>query len=148
MQISKVPYEENYEAALASLEDFYTHGEEIPPSSTGVYVEADARLSLIATDNETVVGRLCASYDPVTNSARIELLFVDESQRGLGVGKKLVEDFENSMRANGVKMLFVDTTVSSSPKFYEKLGYRLIGTIPNYPSEEETYLLMMKRVVI
>ena len=146
MQISQAPYQENYDAALASLEDFYTQGAEVPASSTSAYVAADARLSLVATDNGVVVGRLCASYDPVTNSARIELLFVDASQRGQGVGKKLAEDFEQSMRANGVTTLFVDTTESSAPKFYEKLGYTLIGTIPNYPVAPETYLLMMKRV--
>lgn len=42
-------------------------------------------------------------------------------------------------------MSFVDTTSSSAPAFYEKLGYILVGEIPDYPMEEEVYYFYYKK---
>lgn len=123
-------------------------GEDDGPKAAGVspYAATDNKISLIAVYGERVFGRLCGYYDPLTNSARIEMLFVDPAQRGRSIGGKLVASFEQSARAHGVQMVFVDTNNSSAPRFYEKQGFTVIGSIADYPLAGETYILMRKRL--
>ena len=152
MQIQHMSYDENFAGALASLEEFYADALEesdtTQTASVSPYAATDNKISLVAVDGEEVTGRLCGSYDPLTNSARIEMLFVNAVQRGRNIGGQLVASFEQTARENGVQMLFVDTTSLSSPRFYEKQGFTLIGSIEDYPVAGETYILMRKRLSV
>jgi GNAT superfamily N-acetyltransferase len=74
----------------------------------------------------------------------IELLFVPEDLRGLGLGSQLVTQAEEQGRARGCVGAWLDTFSFQARGFYERLGYSLAGTIPDHPLGEARYF-MIKR---
>lgn len=150
MNILTTNYTANFSATMQSLETYYLENTDAPSDDTTIavspYASSDDKISLEADVDGNVVGRLVGAYDPITNSVRIEALFVDSSCRGKNIGASLVAHFENEARQNRVQMSFVDTTSSSAPKFYEKLGYKLIGEVDDYPMSGETYYFYMKKL--
>ena len=67
------------------------------------------------------------------NWLSIHYLFVDESLRGRGVGKSLMERAEAEAKSRGAKYAFVDTFSFQAPGFYKKLGYKEVFTLTEYP---------------
>ena len=67
------------------------------------------------------------------NWLMIKYLFVDESLRGSGVGRSLMERAEAEAKERGAKYAFVDTFSFQAPGFYKKLGYKEVFTLTEYP---------------
>lgn len=60
----------------------------------------------------------------------MNMLFVEESYRGQGIGRQLVEHWEREMAAAGYKQVMTSTLSSESAQhFYRKLGYRDAGAL-------------------
>lgn len=72
----------------------------------------------------------------------IEVLSVAAHLRSHGFGRRLVEKAEEIARVRGCVGVWVDTYTFQSPGFYECLGYRAFGTLPNYPGTEQRIFLM------
>ncbi|HVF95314.1 MAG TPA: GNAT family N-acetyltransferase [Sphingomonas sp.] len=64
---------------------------------------------------------------------RIELLFVPEDQRGTSLGTAVMHEAEALAAARGCIGASLDTYSFQARGFYEKLGYRLVGTIHDCP---------------
>lgn len=150
MQILHTAYEQNKRASLEGLEQYYSEvlgaDDDTVRVAANPYDATGGAISLEAQNEQGSVGRLLAKYDDLTNSIRIETLFVENDQRGKNIGGLLVQHLEDDARANEVQMLFVDTTLASAPGFYRKQGFDVIGEIENYPVKGDTYILMMKRI--
>ncbi|MFH5775785.1 GNAT family N-acetyltransferase [Paracoccus broussonetiae] len=150
MQILHTSYEANKEAALEGLEHYYAEALEVAgetaPEFPTAYQEVNGQVSLEAHNSGSTVGRLLATYDDLTNSIRIDFLFVEKWQRGQNIGGLLIKHLEQDARSKSVQMMFVDTTLASAPDFYRKQGFEVIGQIENYPVLGDTYILMMKRL--
>ncbi|MEX6508699.1 GNAT family N-acetyltransferase [Jiella sp. M17.18] len=67
----------------------------------------------------------------------IEILAVPERWRGRGHGRALVDKAEAIAVEEGCTGVWVDTYSFQSPGFYERMGYRPFGRLPNYPKGEE-----------
>jgi ribosomal protein S18 acetylase RimI-like enzyme len=63
----------------------------------------------------------------------LSLLWVDETLRGQGWGRRLVEHFEDEAVARGCHGAWVDTYGFQAPIFYERLGYREFGRLDEFP---------------
>lgn len=87
-----------------------------------------------------VVGGLYASiaYDWLV----IELLFVPEDLRGLGLGSQLVAQAEEQARVRGCIGAWLDTFSFQARGFYEKLGYSVAGVIPDHPLGGARYFMI------
>ena len=72
----------------------------------------------------------------------IEVLSVAAHLRGRGHGRQLMEKAEAIALTRGCVGAWVDTYTFQSPGFYERLGYRVFGTLPNYPRAEQRIFLM------
>ncbi|WP_349636862.1 GNAT family N-acetyltransferase [Streptomyces sp. 549] len=73
----------------------------------------------------------------------VELLWVAEGLRGGGLGSHLVHRAEELARTeHGCLHSRVETWDFQAPGFYLKLGYRLIGTVPDYPPGCTDHLLV------
>ncbi|MDT3397579.1 GNAT family N-acetyltransferase [Streptomyces sp. B1866] len=73
----------------------------------------------------------------------VELLWVDERWRGSGLGSRLVARAEEIARDRlGCVHARVESWGFQAPAFYEKLGYRLLCVIPDYPPGETDHLLV------
>jgi ribosomal protein S18 acetylase RimI-like enzyme len=60
-------------------------------------------------------------------------LWVDESLRGRGFGRALVLAAEAEAGAAGARNAFLETHSFQAPGLYKRLGYAVVGEIPDYP---------------
>lgn len=71
--------------------------------------------------------------------AEVQKVLVLHAARGRGIGAALMRAVEAQARADARTLLFLDTSVGASGavKFYEQLGYRLVGNIPDYARDPD-----------
>jgi ribosomal protein S18 acetylase RimI-like enzyme len=63
----------------------------------------------------------------------ISYLWVDESERGRGIGTALLVAAEEHAKARGCKVVFLSTHSFQAPAFYERLGYRQQAIVRDHP---------------
>jgi ribosomal protein S18 acetylase RimI-like enzyme len=68
-------------------------------------------------------------------------LWVDERVRGRGHASRLMETAERYAIEKGCTDSFLETFSFQARPFYEKLGYRVFGTLENYPEGHSYYYL-------
>jgi GNAT superfamily N-acetyltransferase len=71
----------------------------------------------------------------------VELLFVPDSLRGRGLGAALLAAAEEQARGWGCHSLWLDTFSFQARGFYERLGYKVFGQVPDYPAPHSRFLL-------
>lgn len=71
----------------------------------------------------------------------IELLWVNEDYRGLGVGRTLMERIERYAAELDVRRVRLETTSFQALDFYRKLGYEVFAELPDCPPGEVNYYL-------
>ncbi len=78
-------------------------------------------------------------------NAEILNLFVIEKYRGLGLGKKLVNEVINVCNKENIKTLTLEVRVSNkyAIKMYEKIGFKVGAIRKNYYENNEDALLMV-----
>ena len=69
----------------------------------------------------------------------IDDLWLHESLRGLGYGRRLMAMAETEALARGCSRTFVRTFSFQARGFYEQLGYRVVGRLDDYPCLLYTY---------
>lgn len=77
----------------------------------------------------------------------LHIIAVKEEYRGLGIGKQLMQFFEeNASEFPSTKLfLTVDDFNPRAKKLYENLGYHCVGELPDFYKEGINCYLMMKR---
>lgn len=63
----------------------------------------------------------------------IDRLVIGEALRGQGYGRRLMEQAEQIARKRGCARAYLTTFSFQAPGFYEKLGYRIVGRLDDYP---------------
>ena len=109
--------------------------------NASVMGHADSKhLSVIARDAE---GRLIAGVSGRTiyDHFLIEVVWVAESMRGAGLGARLMNEAEQRARQRGCTGAQVDTTSFQAPDFYKKLGFRIIGTVEDFPAGHDRFFM-------
>ena len=71
----------------------------------------------------------------------VNLLFVPESMRGAGVGRRLMTEAEAEAVRRGCSAASLDTFSFQARGFYEKLGYSVFGTLDDYPPGHSRFYL-------
>jgi GNAT superfamily N-acetyltransferase len=71
----------------------------------------------------------------------VNLLFVPESMRGAGIGRKLMMEAEAEAVRRGCSAASLDTFSFQARGFYEKLGYSVFGTLEDYPPGHRRFYL-------
>lgn len=80
------------------------------------------------------------------NTPFCTMLYVDEYYRGRGLGRQLMEFWEDDMKKRGYGMLLTSTQVDESAQhFYRKLGYKdcggLVIDIPEFAQPMEMFFI-------
>ena len=75
---------------------------------------------------------------------RIQIMAVDPDHRRNGLGTDLVHRAEELAVQQGCRHAFVDTMSYQAPGFYERLGYRVAGQIPDWDSHGHDKLYFTK----
>ncbi len=63
----------------------------------------------------------------------VHALWVDDTQRGRGLGKALLADAERQARALGAHAVTLDTFSWQAEGFYLKQGYAVFGRLQDFP---------------
>jgi ribosomal protein S18 acetylase RimI-like enzyme len=106
-----------------SRSDHELFGREMDWTSRVVVVQARAGRRLVGV----------ASGEAIAGMARLHDLFVDEEQRGRGVGSELVREFCALAASMGAERCFLrcpDT--ERHRRFYERAGFVQVARIPRY----------------
>ena len=103
-------------------------------------VEDEMRFHVMARDGEgSLQGGIRASC--YWNTLHIELLWISETARGSGIGRKLIQKAEAFARDHGCENALVETTSWQARPFYEKNGYKHMATLPNRPKGHSSHYL-------
>lgn len=99
--------------------------------------------------NTTIAGLLadqsCWDY------MEISLLYVDETHKGQGLEKRLMNHLERQalMRSSAGKVHITLTVFDwQDPKFYKSLGYKDVGKVKNIPSKGHTFYFLYKKLKV
>jgi GNAT superfamily N-acetyltransferase len=71
----------------------------------------------------------------------MDTLYVPEALRGAGIGAALVRRAEEEAVRRGCRGAWLDTFSFQARGFYERLGYRVFGTIENQPPGHARHFL-------
>ena len=108
--------------AIYSLINCYAERDEMLfRSKADIYENLQA--FIVAELNGSVVG-CCALQIVWSDLAEIKSLAVDEANKGLGVGKAIVDTAIEQARKLGLQKVFALTL---TPDFFEKLGFEIIS---------------------
>lgn len=74
----------------------------------------------------------------------VDILWVDDSLRGMGKGQELMETAEAYARAQQCRLIRLDTFSFQAPDFYKKLGFEVFGELKDFPKGFTHYYLYKK----
>jgi GNAT superfamily N-acetyltransferase len=94
--------------------------------------------ALRGPDGQVVGGLIGATF---FDWLHVDLVWLPEEHRGRGFGRRLLALAEEEARKRGAKNAFLDTFDFQAPGFYEKLGYRVFGSLPDFPVGHTRYYM-------
>ncbi len=100
----------------------------------GVFLRDDAG-NIVAGATGHTWGKTC----------ELRQVWVAESIRERGLGRGMLAEAEAEAVRRGCRQLVLSTYCFQAPGFYQKLGFELIGEIPDYP-HGYSHLLLHKRL--
>lgn len=74
----------------------------------------------------------------------IELLFVPEAFRGMGLATQLIALAEDEARNRGCHSVWIDTLNPEALRLYQRLGYEIFGELKDYPVGGSRFFLQKK----
>ncbi len=127
-----------------SLEDSQSMGTQLRnfniEQSNGLSTKPETSFNLtLKNKSGKVVGgiRSRAFYQSLT----IDFLWIDKNFRRMGYGKELMLRVEESAREQGCISANTMTYSFQAPRFYEKLGYKIVGAFVEYPGDIKKFFL-------
>ncbi|QHT64105.1 GNAT family N-acetyltransferase [Paenibacillus lycopersici] len=75
------------------------------------------------------------------NWMEVDILWVADTHRGQGLGKRLLEEAERIARANDCAFVKLNTFSFQAPRFYQKHGYQVMFMIDEAPAGQQHYYL-------
>jgi ribosomal protein S18 acetylase RimI-like enzyme len=100
-------------------------------NKTFVELQSTPLALLVRDDAGTVLGGLLGHTSGGWLS--IDVLWLPATLRGGGIGARLIADAEAEARRRGCVGAYVNTGSFQAPGFYERLGFRVCGSIDDYP---------------
>ena len=105
-------------------------------SSLGAEIRAGSRLLLVALQGGRIVGTgqlAFARWPNARHRAEIHKVFTIGEVRGQGIGLRVMQALHHAALHRGRTLLLLCTRKGGPAEtFYQRLGYRVIGTLPGY----------------
>ncbi|RWH75486.1 GNAT family N-acetyltransferase [Mesorhizobium sp.] len=100
----------------------------------------DRALIFALRDGQGSVVGIAAGYS-WAGIAELTLMWVDETYRGLGHGRKLLDAFVAEATARGSLRIWVSTHDFQAPGLYEKAGFERIAELTGWPEGHANIVL-------
>lgn len=100
-------------------------------------------LAVFVREGDRIVAGICGNTWGGT--CELRQFWVVESQRGRGLGTKLLQAAEQEARRRGCTQIVLMTFSFQAPAFYERHGFEVLATIEDHPRGHRN-LLMRKRL--
>ncbi|MGO4546785.1 GNAT family N-acetyltransferase [Paenibacillus sp. 2TAB23] len=89
----------------------------------------EREIYLLRDDSEAIIGWMRFGYF-WDNTPFMNMIWIEEKYRGTGLGKHVVEFWENEMKQQGFSMVMTSTQADEGAQhFYRKLGYKDAGSL-------------------
>lgn len=75
-----------------------------------------------------------------------DILWVDPQYRGMGYGRRLMNELEAVARGRGLDLIHLDAPGDAAAEFHSRLGFEVYGTLDDTPIGRRRYF-MVKRLV-
>ncbi|WZO97451.1 GNAT family N-acetyltransferase [Isosphaeraceae bacterium EP7] len=125
------PTQAEFEAILAPLDSF--------SRASGFVWKPEGLILVLRDDAGQIVGG--AMGETNWGWLHVRILAVAEELRGQGWGSQLMLEMERRAVSRGCHHAWVDTFSFQARPFYEGLGYKVFGTLPDYPIGESRFFL-------
>lgn len=103
--------------------------------------KSDAQgIAFVIRDHLQRIVAACAGYS-WAGSSELKQLWVDETLRGRGYGRELLNAFETEAAKRGVAHIWVMTYDFQAPEFYEKAGFARMATFADWPTGHANIIL-------
>ncbi len=100
----------------------------------------DQTFTIYAEDkNKEIIGGICGSY--ANAHMKIEWVWIDEQYRSQGLGRKIFHHLDEFALAKNCKYIDLETLEFQAKDFYQKLGFNLIATLPNWCAGYDSYIM-------
>jgi ribosomal protein S18 acetylase RimI-like enzyme len=96
-------------------------------------------ISVTHPDTDELLGGLWASTAYLY--LHIELLYLPEELRRVGLGRQLIAQAEKEALQRGCRGVWLDTFSFQARGFYERLGYTVFGIFDDYPPGHSRFFL-------
>lgn len=120
---------------LVTLEDRTFDSDRMTREQYRRHLDSDSALVLVASANHRrFLGTAVVFFRKGSRVARLYSLASQPESRGKGVGTALVEATEATARQRRCRSLRLEVRTDNitAIQFYERLGYRCIGLLPDY----------------
>lgn len=107
---------------------------------------------ILADDDKTPIGYVCFGRITVTlHSYDLYWIVVDPIYQGHGLGRQLLVAAEQRIQADGGQQIYIETSgqevYRSTCHFYDRCGYELVATIPDFYAPGDDKLIYVRRFV-
>lgn len=109
--------------------------------ATGIDGLNEDPISFEVFDNGEFVGAIVVQL--FWRQLHIKYLFVEESYRGQGIARRLMNHALEHGKNRGCQFAFVETMSFQAPEFYQKMGFKIEFSRPGYA--ENTVLHYLKK---
>lgn len=99
----------------------------------------DLSRKAVLESGEIVGGILARMY--CWNCADVDALWVCESMRGTGLGKRLLGEVEKEAGMRGAHLIHLDTFDFQAREFYAHQGYEVFGVLKDCPKGHNRYYM-------
>ena len=125
------------------IQTFITSSKSYPQmGDLALHEDGQERFAIVLRKEGQILGGAVASIS--LDWAYVGTLWVDDSLRGQGVGRRLMMAVESYAHQKGLNGVYLYTIDFQAPEFYRKIDYNVMGTLPNRPqAHTATYYAKM-----
>ena len=142
------PVNENDIPALWQLEQDCFQSDRLSRRRFRHWVSASHRVFLVAEQDQKILGYCLVILHRGTRLARLYSLALSRDARGTGLGRELLVAAENGAARRGRLFMRLEVATDNYPaiRLYEKSGYVVFATAPDYYEDHRDALRMQKRI--
>lgn len=96
-----------------------------------LHSNSEQTFAIVIQEKGQIIGGAVATIN--LDWAYVGLLWVDDSLRGQGAGRRLMMAVESYVHQQGLNGVYLYTIDFQAPEFYRKIGYEVMGTLSNRP---------------